>query len=43
MEESSLNFTAFVLFLASTAAIHCGDLPDPASGRRLAVNLQVDR
>ena len=27
-----LSFTAFVLSLASTAAIHFGDLPDPQSG-----------
>jgi hypothetical protein len=30
---SDLSFTAFVLSLASTAAIHFGDLPDPQSGR----------
>jgi hypothetical protein len=28
-----LTFTAFVLSLASTAAIHFGDLPDPQSGK----------
>ena len=28
-----LTFTAFVLSLASTAAIHLGDLPDPQTGR----------
>ena len=27
--EPKLSFTAFVLSLASTAAIHFGDLPDP--------------
>ena len=32
MPEPPLSFTAFVLSLASTAAIHFGDLPDPASG-----------
>ena len=31
---SDLSFTAFVLSLASTAAIHFGDLPDPATGER---------
>jgi hypothetical protein len=31
-EPEGLSFTAFVLSLASTAAIHFGDLPDPASG-----------
>jgi hypothetical protein len=35
----SLSFTAFVLSLASTAAIHFGDLPDPASGQRGELNL----
>ena len=27
--QPALSFTAFVLSLASTAAIHFGDLPDP--------------
>jgi uncharacterized protein DUF1844 len=35
----SLSFTAFVLSLASTAAIHFGDLPDPVSGQRAPLNL----
>ncbi len=34
-----LSFTAFVLSLASTAAIHFGDLPDPASGKPGDANL----
>ncbi len=33
MSEPALSFTAFVLSLASTAAIHFGDLPDPISGK----------
>jgi hypothetical protein len=37
---SDLSFTAFVLSLASTAAIHLGDLPDPASGRPAEPNLE---
>ena len=37
---SDLSFTAFVLSLASTAAIHFGDLPDPVSGERLEPNLE---
>jgi len=37
--EPQLSFTAFVLSLASTAAIHFGDLPDPMSGERAEVNL----
>ena len=34
-----LTFTAFVVSLASTAAIHFGDLPDP-SGTRSEPNLE---
>jgi Domain of unknown function (DUF1844) len=33
MSDEPLSFTAFVLSLASTAAIHFGDLPDPAKPR----------
>lgn len=39
MSEPALTFTAFVLSLASTAAVHFGDLPDPASGERAPLNL----
>jgi len=35
-----LSLTAFVLSLASTAAIHFGDLPDPISGERSEPNLE---
>ena len=35
----SLSFTAFVISLASTAAIHFGDLPDP-SGATSEPNLE---
>jgi len=35
----SLSFTAFVLSLASTAAIHFGDLPDPVTGEPADLNL----
>ena len=34
-----MSFTAFVISLASSAAIHFGDLPDPASGERGQPNL----
>jgi len=37
---SELTFTAFVLSLAGTAAIHFGDVPDPVSGRRLEPNIE---
>ena len=36
---SDLSFVAFVLSLASSAAIHFGDLPDP-SGARSEPNLE---
>jgi len=39
-EQHGLSFTAFVLSLASTAAIHFGDLPDPTSGGPAEPNLQ---
>lgn len=39
MSEPQLSFTAFVLSLASTAAVHFGDLPDPVSGERAQPNL----
>jgi hypothetical protein len=38
--QPQLSFTAFVLSLASTAAIHFGDLPDPVSGERAVSNLE---
>ena len=40
MSEPQLTFTAFVLSLASTAAIHFGDLADPLSGARGEPNLE---
>jgi hypothetical protein len=38
--EPQLSFTAFVLSLASSAAIHFGDLPDPTSGQTAEPNLE---
>jgi uncharacterized protein DUF1844 len=35
-----LSFTAFVLSLATTAAVHFGDLPDPLSGEQTEPNLE---
>jgi hypothetical protein len=35
-----LSFTTFVVSLASSAAIHFGDLPDPDTGERAEVNLE---
>ena len=37
---AELSFIAFVLSLASTAAIHLGDLADPATGQKSEVNLE---
>jgi len=39
-DTSALSFTAFVLSLASTAAIHLGDLADPATGQRTEPNIE---
>jgi uncharacterized protein DUF1844 len=39
MSEAELSFTGFVLSLASTAAIHFGDLPDPVTGQPVEPNL----
>ena len=39
-EVSTLSFVGFVLSLASTAAIHFGDLPDPVTGERFDPNLE---
>jgi hypothetical protein len=38
-QQQELSFTAFVLSLASTAAIHFGDMPDP-SGASSQPNLE---
>ena len=37
--ESGISFTAFVLSLAHTAAVHFGDIPDPATGKQSPPNL----
>jgi hypothetical protein len=41
MSEPQLTFSAFVLSLASTAAIHFGDLADPVSGQPSDPNLEA--
>jgi len=38
-EASAINFVAFVLSLAHTAAVHFGDVPDPVSGSKIEANL----
>ena len=40
-EGGAVTFTGFVLSLASTAAIHFGDIPDPATGRKGEPNLEA--
>ena len=37
---TELSFTAFVLSLASSAAIHFGDMPDPNGHTRVEPNLE---
>jgi len=38
---TDLTFSGFVLSLATTAAVHFGDLPDPATGELGAVDLDA--
>ena len=38
-EESGVSFTAFMLSLATIAAVHFGDIADPATGQRMEPNL----
>src|SRR5947208_2156178 len=40
MSEPQLTFAAFVISLASSAAIHFGDLPDPVTGGQSEPNLE---
>lgn len=35
-----LSLTAFVISLASSAAIHFGDMPDPTTGQLAELNLE---
>ena len=37
---SDLSFTSFVVSLATTAAIHFGDVPDPVTGESSPLNLE---
>ena len=38
-DAQELSFTAFVISLATTAAIHLGDIPDPQTGQPYETNL----
>lgn len=40
-DDGALTFNAFVISLASTAAIHFGDVADPVSGAKQAPNLRA--
>jgi hypothetical protein len=40
-DASGINFPAFVLSLAHTAAVHFGDIPDPVTGQPAEANLQA--
>ncbi|MSO82501.1 MAG: DUF1844 domain-containing protein [Acidobacteria bacterium] len=38
-DPSAINFVAFVLSLAHTAAVHFGDVPDPVRGAKMDADL----
>ena len=38
-EELGVSFTAFMLSLATTAAVHFGDIADPSTGQAMEPNL----
>ena len=38
-DEGAITFAAFVFSLAHTAAVHFGDIPDPATGQAAEANL----
>jgi uncharacterized protein DUF1844 len=38
-QESGISFTGFILSLATTAAVHFGDIADPGTGERAETNL----
>ena len=40
---SEISFSAFVVSLAHTAAVHFGDVPDPASSRQAEANVGAAR
>lgn len=39
-EDPIVSFSGFVLSLVTTAAVHFGDYPDPASGEKREPNLE---
>jgi hypothetical protein len=40
-DAPGINFAGFVLSLATTAAVHFGDIPDPNTGQRVQPNLEA--
>lgn len=40
-QDSGITFTGFILSLATTAAVHFGDLADPNTGRKAEPNLMA--
>jgi len=40
-EQSGISFAGFVLSLATTAAVHFGDIEDPSTGERHPTDLQA--
>lgn len=40
-EQGGITFTGFVLSLATTAAVHFGDIADPGTGKRGEPNLHA--
>ncbi len=39
--EIPITFSAFILSLVTTAAIHFGDMPDPTTGKKSEANLKA--
>ena len=39
--DSGITFSGFILSLATTAAVHFGDLADPSTGDKAAPNLEA--
>jgi len=40
-DPNVINFPAFVLSLAHTAAVHFGDIPDPMTGQTMQPNVEA--
>lgn len=40
-EQSAISFSDFILSLATTAAVHFGDIADPSTGERGEPNLRA--